>query len=202
MNGFLGGAQTYASGDDSRGVNVFYPAYRQFRQMSGMPNPAGIFVFLDEHPDSINDGYYFVTPGTASSWMDLPAAYHDGGANFSFADGHGEAHAWLAPTNLPGVRFSYTPTTVRGAGKDDYAWVAGRQTVPVMSLAFSRPAPGDHGLRIAWSQLTAAHVLQRSTDMTPGSWTDVPTPPEKSMGQWSVDLGPAGAQGFFRLARP
>ena len=34
------------------------PGYRQFFKLEQMPQPTEIFVFLDEHPDTINDGFY------------------------------------------------------------------------------------------------------------------------------------------------
>jgi prepilin-type N-terminal cleavage/methylation domain-containing protein len=40
------------------GVNTNNPGYRQFFKITQIPRPAEIFVFLDEHPDSIDDGYF------------------------------------------------------------------------------------------------------------------------------------------------
>jgi prepilin-type processing-associated H-X9-DG protein len=37
-------------------------------------------------------------PGYASGteqWRDLPASYHNGAGEFSFADGHSELHKWV-----------------------------------------------------------------------------------------------------------
>jgi prepilin-type processing-associated H-X9-DG protein/prepilin-type N-terminal cleavage/methylation domain-containing protein len=132
MNAMVGDA-----GDASTsGSNVNNPDYVQFFTMSAIPQPTKIFVFLDEHPDSINDGYflnkaYYYYP----SWIDLPASYHSGAANFAFADGHSEPHRWkgsgtqppalpdAAP--LPMVLTGHTPTDE----KDDYYWVITRMSV-------------------------------------------------------------------------
>jgi prepilin-type N-terminal cleavage/methylation domain-containing protein/prepilin-type processing-associated H-X9-DG protein len=68
------------------------------------PGPAGIFLFLDEHPDSINDGQFALNPGyakTGEHWRDLPASYHNGAAGISFADGHCEMHTWMAVQTSP-----------------------------------------------------------------------------------------------------
>jgi prepilin-type processing-associated H-X9-DG protein len=62
-----------------------------------------VFVFLDEHPDSIDDGY-FLNQSESDQWHDLPASYHDGSASFSFADGHSEKHRWRAATTRPPAR--------------------------------------------------------------------------------------------------
>ncbi len=90
-------------------VNVNNPYYVQFLKGSDIRNPADIFVFLDEHPDSINDGY-FLGPSASSyytlEWDDLPGSYHDGGTSISFADGHAEMHRWADPDTLkPNVAF-------------------------------------------------------------------------------------------------
>ena len=50
------------------------PEYQQFLRLSDFRNPAGIFVFLDEQPDSISDGY-FLNRNDEFERIDLPAAY-------------------------------------------------------------------------------------------------------------------------------
>jgi len=59
------------------------------------------FVFLDERPDSINDGWFKLEttgydPREPSAWTinDLPAIYHNNATAFCFADGHAEFHKW------------------------------------------------------------------------------------------------------------
>jgi len=78
-------------------VNTFDQSYRQFLKLSSVRNPANLFVTIDEHPDSINDGYMRpLNPGLGNytKWNDLPASYHDGGCGISYADGHSEVHKW------------------------------------------------------------------------------------------------------------
>lgn len=67
------------------------------------PSPVNLFVFIDEHPESINDGSIVINPSTPTRWQDdLPASYHNGACGISFADGHSEVHAWLeATTKVP-----------------------------------------------------------------------------------------------------
>ncbi|MCI0535194.1 MAG: hypothetical protein L0Z50_08195 [Verrucomicrobiales bacterium] len=58
-------------------------------------------MFIEEHPDSINDGYFlnkWYKPDETAEWTDLPASYHNGSANLFFADGHAENHPWVAPS--------------------------------------------------------------------------------------------------------
>ena len=99
MNAMVGDA-----GENSRyGTNIFNPEYKQFKRMSDIRNPVSIFVFVDEHPDSINDGY-FLNRLEELEWLDLPASYHNGAAMFSFADGHVDLHRWKHATTKPPAR--------------------------------------------------------------------------------------------------
>jgi len=108
-------------------TNVFNPTYVQFYTISQMPDPSGIFVFLDEHCDTINDGF-FVNRLDTYQWGNLPGSYHNSGANFSFADGHTETHHWVANTFRPprqggmGGAFAADPTT-------DFEWLKQRTSV-------------------------------------------------------------------------
>jgi prepilin-type N-terminal cleavage/methylation domain-containing protein/prepilin-type processing-associated H-X9-DG protein len=84
----------------SSGVNTNNPNYAQFFRLTSVPVPSRIFVFLDEHPDSISDGY-FVNHSYYPEWIRLPASWHNGGATFSFADGHTETHLWQCASTTP-----------------------------------------------------------------------------------------------------
>ena len=62
------------------------------------PGPSSVFVFLDEHPDSIDDLQFMLDPGYAPGgehWRNLPASHHNGAGSLSFADGHSEIHKWM-----------------------------------------------------------------------------------------------------------
>jgi prepilin-type processing-associated H-X9-DG protein len=82
------------------GVNTNNPGYAQFFKLTSIPAPARIFVFLDEHPDSISDGY-FVNRSYYPEWIRLPASWHNGGATFSYADGHSEFYVWKCGSTTP-----------------------------------------------------------------------------------------------------
>ncbi|MBI1841621.1 MAG: prepilin-type N-terminal cleavage/methylation domain-containing protein, partial [Verrucomicrobia bacterium] len=88
-------------GDPGELTNRFNPQMLQFFKNTDFPKPSEIYVFLDEHPDSIDDGY-FLNEAYEWKWNDLPASYHNGAASFWFADGHSETHRWLfASTKRP-----------------------------------------------------------------------------------------------------
>lgn len=79
---------------------------RTARKMADIvdPAPGSTWVFVDEHPDSINNGYFTVFLN-ADQWEDLPASYHNGACGFSFADGHSEIKKWLEPSTRQPVRY-------------------------------------------------------------------------------------------------
>jgi prepilin-type processing-associated H-X9-DG protein len=90
----------------------------------------GIFLFLDEHPESINDGY-FVNQAYYPQWLDLPASYHAGAGAFSFADGHSELHRWRYAKTQPPARPDpfLLPIPVYDSKREDFDWVVERMSV-------------------------------------------------------------------------
>ena len=108
--------------------------YRIFNKTSefSKPGPANTFVFLDECPDSINDGLFQVNM-TVKAWSDVVASLHCGGGGFSFADGHAEVHKWLDPaTKQPVVKaldcVAYSNGALRNASPRDYGWLQDHAT--------------------------------------------------------------------------
>mgnify|MGYP003852757323 CR=1 FL=1 len=92
------------------------------------PPPALAWLFVDEHPDSINDGCFFLNPwqsGSDASWRDLPASYHRGAAGFAFADGHAEIKKWVDPRTPQPVRMGDFPG-LAVPHSEDYEWMANR----------------------------------------------------------------------------
>ena len=63
------------------------------------------FTFLDEHPDSIDDGFFALEPTIAKRWAfgtppNVPANYHNGAAAWPLWDGHAEVHKWRDAATL------------------------------------------------------------------------------------------------------
>lgn len=134
MNAMVGDAGVASQ----TGVNQNNPYYVQFFSITQMPQPARIFVFLDEHPDSIDDGYFLDQAyyrddrgELYQEWIDLPASYHNGGACFSFADGHAEMHHWVCSSTLwPAEPDVLTwPLAVPPNDATDFNWVIQRMSV-------------------------------------------------------------------------
>jgi len=98
-------SQVFAVGewlDDSGGTTAISANWRIYQKKTDIVNPTKTFVFVDEHPGSINDAAFASTMGPnqpqsslTSGWMiDMPGNWHNGACGFSFADGHAEIHKW------------------------------------------------------------------------------------------------------------
>ena len=60
------------------------------------PIPAQVIMFVDECSPGIDDGS-FACETNLAQWDNMPTDRHNGGGNFSFADGHVEHWRWLYP---------------------------------------------------------------------------------------------------------
>jgi prepilin-type N-terminal cleavage/methylation domain-containing protein/prepilin-type processing-associated H-X9-DG protein len=114
-------------GDPGELTNRFNPLYVQFYKAGEVPNPSGIFVFLDEHADTLNDGF-FMNRLEDTAWGNLPGSYHNGAANLSFVDGHQEAHRWVVPGTLCPIRGA-KPATFPAAPATDFEWLKARTSI-------------------------------------------------------------------------
>jgi len=108
------------------------PPWRMFLKDSDFVAPSETWVFVDEHPDSINDGFFCTdmkpAPNLAAAVLpDAPASYHNGACGFAFADGHSEIKKWLdARTKIPVKRTNFTPGNQ--ANNKDIEWLWSKTT--------------------------------------------------------------------------
>jgi prepilin-type N-terminal cleavage/methylation domain-containing protein len=109
---------------DLSGGNTYGVPYKQLLKGSDFSNPSRVFVFLDEHPDSLNDGLFalLVSTGFTNEWGDLPAAHHNGAGSFSFGDGHAEFHKWVESTTLKPIQKSSSGLPLAAPNSRDLAW--------------------------------------------------------------------------------
>jgi prepilin-type N-terminal cleavage/methylation domain-containing protein/prepilin-type processing-associated H-X9-DG protein len=126
MNGFIEGGLYH----DPSGGSSWYNAYFRYDKQSDIvrPAPSNLWVFNDEHPDSINDGWEITNVTDPSVWADLPASYHNRACGFSFADGHSEIHKWLESTTVQRVIFIETHNTRTSAPFRDINWLIDHST--------------------------------------------------------------------------
>lgn len=103
-----------------------------------IPAPSMSWVFLDEHPDWLDDAQFYIDPAATNGvgqFTELPGNYHSDACGISFADGHAEIHRWLDPriqwTGLP-VTYVYQHNISGGLSFtvsqpcQDLAWMAAR----------------------------------------------------------------------------
>jgi prepilin-type N-terminal cleavage/methylation domain-containing protein/prepilin-type processing-associated H-X9-DG protein len=108
--------------------NFFNTSYRIFKKNSDIPNPSGIWVFLDEREDSIDDCYLGVDM-IQDEFGNVPASYHNGACGFSFADGHAEIHKWVDVRTKPPIERPNYVVNISAPGSPDVHWLQERTTV-------------------------------------------------------------------------
>jgi prepilin-type N-terminal cleavage/methylation domain-containing protein/prepilin-type processing-associated H-X9-DG protein len=96
------------------------------------PSPVDCWVFIDEAPGTINDGFFVCDPlGNPTKWVDLPAAYHNGSGGISFADGHAEIKKWRDGRVFDGLSGNFDnvyPSDPKETPPKDLSWLQARST--------------------------------------------------------------------------
>jgi prepilin-type N-terminal cleavage/methylation domain-containing protein/prepilin-type processing-associated H-X9-DG protein len=99
-------------------------------------SPAKIHIFVDEHPDSINNGAFGVwmsdLANPAKAYIfDYPASYHNGACGFSFADGHAEIRKWVDSRTKAPIQYKNNLTLgVSSPNNKDMLWLTEHTSVP------------------------------------------------------------------------
>ena len=88
-------------------------SFQKFFQIH-RPPPSQLFVFIDEHPETMRSAVFHHVAGVAiiaeiPGWWDMPADRHSQGACLSFADGHVERWRWKTPKNAQSSGQPATP---------------------------------------------------------------------------------------------
>ncbi len=129
--GQIGG---WLSGSGSQGGPGTWLVYLKDANMT-RPSPAKLWLLLDEHPDSINDGAFAIQmdpiTDNFANWIDHASSLHNGSCGFSFCDGHVVIHTWRDPNWRTVLRYppqfttSYPQTAVTTpASTVDLRWMA------------------------------------------------------------------------------
>ena len=108
---------------------------RVYRKQSDIvkPSPTSCWVFIDESPGTVNDGFFVCDPlSNASQWIDLPAAYHNGAGGISYADGHSDIRKWHDGRVFDGLKIDFDnvyPSDPKESPAKDLKWLQDRTTV-------------------------------------------------------------------------
>jgi len=122
MNGQVGAVYTKSS------INFDTPAILYSTEADIIaPSLSDLFIFCEESPYTINDGYVEInSQSSAPAFPDVPAAYLGGSCAFSFADGHVEVHKWLTGV-ITSAKGAY-PTLIGGRNNADWIWFSEHAT--------------------------------------------------------------------------
>jgi hypothetical protein len=132
-------SQVFSKGGEwlDKSYNGSQNVWRTYDKFTAIVNPAKTWVFVDEHPDSIN-GLGFAnactgadSPNTAQI-IDFPANFHCGACGFALSDGHSEIHKWRGSkiANAPVTYTGTLPLNVpAGDSWVDVRWMAENTTV-------------------------------------------------------------------------
>ena len=133
MNGFVGGTVEVSPTAPTYGLT----AYRNYMRETdySAPGASMLWIFMDECPDSINDSMLGLNMPPAAlfatqpaAWDDVPASYHNGGANIAFADSHVEYHQWRDANTKPPIRRSNPCPGTGTTSQNDHRWISQRST--------------------------------------------------------------------------
>ena len=90
--------------------------YKMFRKTSDVTHPSELFVYIEESPNTINDGFlvFFNSNPDNYAWSsgDCPGAYHTRAAGVTFADGHAQVHVWQGAVAQYGGKTKPSPSTM------------------------------------------------------------------------------------------
>jgi prepilin-type N-terminal cleavage/methylation domain-containing protein/prepilin-type processing-associated H-X9-DG protein len=105
MNGAVGDGYKYGVNPITRtGAPFGWPSFYFAKKSTDFhsPGPSDVWVFSDEHPDSIDDNVFYTANFPLDKLIEIPGVQHGGACGMAFADGHAEIHKWKGEiANVP-----------------------------------------------------------------------------------------------------
>jgi prepilin-type processing-associated H-X9-DG protein len=123
-----------SSGPPYWALATYVPTRKPVHKLSDLtaPGPSQIWVFIDEHENSINDtlyiGFLDLVNHNNQPWVDAPSGRHGNAAGVVFIDGHSEIHKWKTPglskrvLRSDGSMPRQTPVIPGPGAVQDWAW--------------------------------------------------------------------------------
>jgi prepilin-type N-terminal cleavage/methylation domain-containing protein/prepilin-type processing-associated H-X9-DG protein len=130
MNAAVGDGAKYGEPNNPFGWTSWYVAKKTADFHT--PGPSDVWVFSDEHPDSLDDNLFYQADYPIAELTELPGCQHAGACGMGFADGHAEIHKWSGPlmaahqavTYLPPLTWINQQTSPAGANDPDIIYFA------------------------------------------------------------------------------
>ncbi len=91
------------------------------------PGPRKSWLFMDEHPDSIDDGILYTNPGATNGigeFIAMPSSSHGSRCGMGYADGHAEIHKWKDSRTVRGITFATVQRIPISSYSSDLAYIA------------------------------------------------------------------------------
>jgi prepilin-type N-terminal cleavage/methylation domain-containing protein/prepilin-type processing-associated H-X9-DG protein len=92
MNGAVGNGDKWQQPGNPFGWTQWYIAKKTGDFHT--PGPSDCWVFIDEHPDSVDDAMLYTSSYATTTFIELPSNQHGGACGIAFADGHAEIKKW------------------------------------------------------------------------------------------------------------
>lgn len=122
MNGGVGDGDKYQQPGNPFGWTAWYFAKKSTDFHT--PGPSDVWVFSDEHPDSIDDALMYTSSYAVTKFTELPGSQHAGACGMTFADGHSEIHKWKGPIANVAVKYQTQQQVTCSATDPDMLYLA------------------------------------------------------------------------------
>jgi prepilin-type N-terminal cleavage/methylation domain-containing protein/prepilin-type processing-associated H-X9-DG protein len=117
MDGAVGDGNKYSFGWSS-----FYVARKSTDFHT--PGPSDSWVFMDEHPDHLDDGLLYTPNFAVSSLVEIPGCQHGGACGVTFADGHSIINKWKGKFSNQPVTYTVPSSYPLPLTDPDMLWLA------------------------------------------------------------------------------
>jgi prepilin-type N-terminal cleavage/methylation domain-containing protein len=109
--------------------------YLVYTKQSNMtrPGPSKTWVFTEESPYSIDDGFFALDPRDATKWYNSPAVLHGTSSVLAYGDGHSAVRQWTDTsmiTEKPATPGGTTDNWPASPGSGDLPWFISVTTAP------------------------------------------------------------------------
>jgi len=112
------------------GITGYY-VYKKLANMA-RPGPSKTWVFMEEGPLGIDDGYFAVDPTQLNTWFNVPAVLHGNASEMAFADGHSDTRQWTDGSMIHGTGANANGDNVKAdPNSGDLAWFISRSTAKI-----------------------------------------------------------------------